>query len=100
MIAGEMNTNLTGEETHILDSNESKGVNNAATNLSALIMSDKLARQIRAATDPLTKQLEMLFDLMRELRRDTLRRDEGTFAPAQSPSVPPGGRYDIPTSEM
>ena len=94
MSAGEMNTCLTGEETHSLDGNEVEDFYSAATGLSAPITLEEVARQIRAATDPLTKQLEMLCDLMRELRRDTVRCDEGTSAPAQGPSGPRGGRYD------
>ena len=94
MSAGEMNTSLTGEETHSLDGNEVEDVNSAATGLSVPITSEEVAWQIRAATDPLAKQLENLRDLMRELRRDTAMRDEGTSAPAQGPSGPRGDRYD------
>ena len=94
MSAGEINTSLTGKETHSLDGNEVEDVNNAATSLSVPITSKEVGRQIRVATDPLTKQLEMLFDLMREIRWDTVRRDEGTSAPAQGPSGPRGGRYE------
>ena len=36
----------------------------------------------------------MLCDLMRELRQDTARRDEGTSVPAQGPWGPRGGRSD------
>ena len=85
-----MKTSLTGEETHSLDGNED--VNNAAASLSVSVTSDEVARQIRAATDPLTNQLEKLCDLMRELRRDTARRDEGTSFSAQGPSGPRGDR--------
>ena len=55
MSAGEMKTSLTGEETHSLDGNEVEVVNSAATSLSVPITSEEVARQIRAATDPLTK---------------------------------------------
>ena len=64
MSAGEMNTSSTGEETHSLDGNQVEAVNNAATGLSASV-TDELARQIRMATDALTKQLEMLCNLER-----------------------------------
>ena len=39
-----------------------------------------------AATHPLTKQLEKLSDLMKELPRDTTKRIEETSAPAQGRS--------------
>ena len=89
-----MNTSLTGEETHSLDGNEVQDVNSAATGLSVPITSEEVARQIRAATHPLTKQLEKLCDLMRMLRWEIARRDEGTSAPTQGPSGPRCGRYD------
>ena len=85
MSTGEMNTSLTGEKTHSLHGNEVKAINNAATGLSALITSEEVEQQLRAATDPLTKQLEMPCDLMRELCRDTVRCGGGTSAPAQGP---------------
>ena len=98
MSTGEVNTSLRGEETHSLDGNEVKDVNSAATGLSVPITSEEVARQMRAATDSLMKQLEVLCDLMRELRRETVRHDEGTSAPDQGPSGPRGGRYDKRTT--
>ena len=95
MSAGEMNTGLTGGETHNLDGNEVEIVSSAATGLSVPITSEEIARQIRAATGPLTKQFEKLCDLMRKLRQDTARRDEGTFAPTQGPSGSRGNSFDI-----
>ena len=41
MSAGEMNTSLTGEETHSLDGNEVQDVNSAAAGLSVPITSKK-----------------------------------------------------------
>ena len=57
---------------------EIEDVNSAATSLSTPITSEELARQIKAASDPLKRQLKKLCDLMLELRRDTSRRNEGT----------------------
>ena len=94
MSAGEMNTSLAAEETRSLDGNEVEDVKKAATGSSTPITSEEVARQNRAATDPSTKHLEMLCNLMRELRRDTVRRDEGTSAPAQGPSGPRNGKCD------
>ena len=92
MSAENMNTSLTGEETHSSGGNEVEDVISTSTGLSVPITSKEVARQIRASPDPLTKQLEMSCDFMRELRRNTLRRDEGTSVPAQGPSGPRGGR--------
>ena len=80
-----MNTSLTGEETHSLDGSEVEKVNTAATCLNVPMTSEEVARQIRAATDPLTKQLQKLCDLMRELHRDTTRRDGGTSDKLSAP---------------
>ena len=90
----EANTNSTGEETHSLDENEIGDVNSAATSLSTPIKSEELALPIKTATDPLTKHLDKLCDLMLELHRDTSRRNEGTSVPFQGPSRPRGERFD------
>ena len=75
---------MTGEETYSKDGNEVEDSSSAANSITL----KEVARQIRAATDPLTKQLEKLCDLMLELRRDTSSRSEGTSAPIQGPSGP------------
>ena len=89
-----MNTSLTTDETHSLDGNEVQDVNSAATGLSAPITSAEVARQIKAATDPLAKPLEVLCDLMREPRRNRTRRDGGTSALTQGSSRAHGKRYE------
>ena len=94
MSAEEINTSFTGEETHSTDGIKADDANSAATGLSALITSKEVVRQIRAATDTLKKPLEMLCNLMRQLRWDRVRPDEGTSAPAQGPSGPRGSRYN------
>ena len=86
----EVNTSLTCDETHSLGSHEVEDVGNAATSSSAPITSEEVARQIEAATDPSTKQLEKLCDRMIELRRDTSRRSEETSRVVQGPSRPRG----------
>ena len=90
----EANASFAGEETHSLDGNEIEDVNSAATSLSTPITSEEVARQIRAATDCLTEQLEKLCDLMLELRRETSRHNKETYAPIQGPSRPGGERFD------
>ena len=54
-------------------------------------------RQIRVATDPLTRQLEKLYDLMKELQKDTARRNEGTSAQIPGPPRTRGEKYEMVT---
>ena len=54
----EVNTNKTGDEMHSLNSHEVEDVGNVAASSSAHITSREVARQVRAATDPLPKQLQ------------------------------------------
>ena len=67
---------------------------NAATSSCVPITSEEVARRIKTATDPLTKQLEKLCDVMRELRRDTSGRSEDTCGLVQGPSRPRGDMFD------
>ena len=77
----EAKTSSTGDEIHSLDGIEKGDVNSAATSLSTPITSEGVARQIRAATDVLTRQLEKVCDLMLELHKDAFRRNEEISAP-------------------
>ena len=88
---------MTGKETHSLDGNEVEDSNSAAASTNVPITSKEVAWQTGAATDPLTKQLGKLCDLMVELRRHMSRRSEGTYAPIQGSSGPRGGRHDMVT---
>ena len=72
----EVDTSLTDDQTHGLGSHEIEDVGNAATSSSVPITSKEVARQIKSATDPLTKQLEKFSELIRELRRDAPKRSE------------------------
>ena len=97
----EANTSSAGDGTHSLDGNEIGDVNNAATSLSTHITSEEVERQIRALTDPLTRQLEKLCDLMLELHKDASQRNEETSAPVQGPpSRPRSERFDSPKTGM
>ena len=91
---GEVNTNMTGEEIHSLDDHKVEDVNSAAATTGVPNTSEEVARQIKAATDPLTKQLGRRCDLMVEIRRDTSRRNEGAYAPNQGPSGSRCEKYD------
>ena len=65
----EVNTSTTGDETHGLGSREIEDVSYAASSLSAPLTSEEVATQIKDAFNPLTKHLEMLCDLIKELKR-------------------------------
>ena len=90
----EANTGSTGDETHSLDGNEIGDANSAATSLSTPITSEEVARQIRAVTDPLTRQLKKLCDLKLELHKNASRPNEETSAPVQGPSRPRSESFD------
>ena len=62
-----VNTSETSDETHSLSGHESKDVNITARSLSTPVTCKQVARQIKAAADLLTKQLEWFCDLMKEL---------------------------------
>ena len=93
----QINNSMKGDEYHSLGSHEIEDVGSAAVSSSVPITSEGVERQIRAASNPLKKRSKMLCDLMRELRRDTVRRDEGTFAYIQGPSEPRGASWDMVT---
>ena len=90
----EVNTSMTGDETHSLDSHEVVNVGNAATSSRTPITSEEVARQIKVATDPFTKHLVKFCDLMRKLRRDASRRSEETSGLIQGPLEPRSDRFD------
>ena len=93
-IAEGVNTSGTGDEAHSLGGHELEDVSSAANNSSALITSEKVARQIKAATDPLARQFERLCDLMKELRQARSRRNKEISGLTQGPSKPHGTRFD------
>ena len=93
-ISEEVKIRLTGDETHSLSSHEVDDAGNAASGSSAPFTLEKVARQIKAATDPFTKELEELSDLMSELRRDTSRRSEEIYGLDQGPLRPRGDESD------
>ena len=90
----EVNTSMTGDVTHSVASHEVVDVGNAAASSNVPISSEKVALQFKVTTDPLTKQLEKLCDIMKELGRDTSRRSEETSGLIQGPSRPRGHRFD------
>ena len=55
-----VNASETGDETHSLSGHEPEDVGDAAGVSSTPITSQEVARQIKAATDSLTRQLERL----------------------------------------
>ena len=62
---GEVNTSGIVDETRSFGSHELEDVGNAASNSSTPVTSEEVARQIKAAFDPLTSQLERLCRLMK-----------------------------------
>ena len=55
-------------ETHSLTVHEQWDINSATSSLSTPVLSKEEARKIKPANDPLTKQSDRLWDLMKELR--------------------------------
>ena len=55
-------TSVTGNETHSLSGHGPEDVNSATSKSSTPNTSEEVAGQIKAAIDPLTRQLERLFD--------------------------------------
>ena len=92
--SGEMNASFTGDETHSLGSHGVEDVGNAAASSSVTITLEEVARQIKAATNPLIKRLEKLCNLMKELQQDTCKRNEETFGLIQVPSKSRGDSSD------
>ena len=69
-----VNTSEFGNQTHSLSEHEPEDVNNATSNPCIPVTSEEVARQIKTATNPLTRQLERLCDLMEELRQAPPKR--------------------------
>ena len=72
--SGEVNTSMTGDDTHSLGSHEVEDVDNAAASFSVPITSEEVARQIKVTNDPLTKQLGKLCDLMKRKQQDVVKK--------------------------
>ena len=96
----EMVISMTGDETHSLGSYEVEDIGKAAASSKVPITSEEVARQIKAAPDPWTKQLEELRYLMQELRRHTSRRSEETSVLNQDPSRRRVERFDTHFSSV
>ena len=65
-----LNTFETGDDTHSLSGHEREVVNSATSILSTHATSEKVAGQIKAATDRLIKNLDRHRHLMKELQPD------------------------------
>ena len=63
-----VNTTKTSDQTHSLVGLEPGDVNSAGSNLRSPALSEQVASQVKAITEPLTKELEHLCNLMRELQ--------------------------------
>ena len=89
------NATETADEIHSSSGHEPKDVNSATSNSSSPVRSEEVGRQIKAATDPLTRQLQRLCDLMKELKRAHLERNEETTGVIQGPAWPHSSRFGI-----
>ena len=61
-------TTGTDDETSSLKRNATTDVNNENSSPEAPVTSEKVTHQMMAVTEPLTKQLGLLCDLMKDLR--------------------------------
>ena len=77
-----------------MSSHEPKNVNSATSNTSIPATSEKVAKQTKVATDPLTRKLKRLGDLMKELQQAPRKRNEETFGLIQGPSMPHRRNFD------
>ena len=80
-----VNINETNDETHNLTGHELRDVSSADGIISVPVTSEEVTRQIKAATNPLTKQLDRLCDLMKELRQASAERNEDRSKALQEP---------------
>ena len=84
-----------GDETQISTGHHPTGKANNADNSSRYpVMSEVVVKQIRAAIDPQTKQLEHLSDSMKEFRQAPPRRSEETSSLIPGASRAPSQRFD------
>ena len=67
-------------------------VNNENSSPVIPVTSEEVARQVKAVTDPLSEQLELLCDLMKDLQQSTLRCNKETSSAAQNLSRAPNFR--------
>ena len=88
------NTVDSADGTNSVSGNVLMDVNIEIGSEENLLMSDEVSRQIKAAADPLTKQLGCLCDLIRASRRKWLRPKEEVNNPVQGSSRATGNRSD------
>ena len=69
-----VNITETDDETRSLTWQELGYVSNAGSTQNTPVLSEEVARQFKAVTDPLTKQLELHCDEIKELRQAPIRR--------------------------
>ena len=86
--------NENGDETHSPTGQDPMDVNITSSSLSTLVKSEEVAQQIRAVTDPLSKQLELLCALMKNHRQGPVKWNEETSGLAQGSSRAPTTRSD------
>ena len=82
-VDGRVHDTDTDEKLISLDDYAVKDVNIKNTNPDTPVTSEETSRQIRAVTDPQTKQLKLLRELMEHLRQSTFRSNEETGNPVR-----------------
>ena len=70
-------------------------VNVASNGLDTPVRSTKVERQIRALTDPPSKQPKLLYDLVKDLPHGVLRRSGETSCSTEGSSCAPGNMSDL-----
>ena len=89
-----MNTIETDGETQSLTGQELGNDNCAGSSQSTPVTSEEVTRQIKAVTDPLSMQLELVYDLIKKLRKTRLKRYEKTKILIQGSSGAPNHSFD------
>ena len=74
--------------------NQSEDVDSSASNSSNRVTSEAVAGQIKAATDPLIRQLDRLCDSMEELKQVPPKHNEEASGLIQGHLRPHGSKFD------
>ena len=89
-----VNTSETDDETRSLTGQKLGDIISTGSRQSISVTLEEVAQQIKTVTDSLTKQLELLCDLMKELCQAPLRRSEETSGLIQGCSIVPNPNSD------
>ena len=82
------------DKTRCLKGHELANVNSAGSSQRDVVTSEEVAREFQTATYPLSNQLQLLFDLLKDLHQSPLRRTEETSSLIQGYSKALNHRSD------